>query len=214
MPVLRWRPLDRLDHDTLPAPLDHLRQLRRQPHLDAPALQILAPVVVEVPEVRKHHHRRRVARDALVVRRIPHAVRRTGAQPLENDARHLRRVVARAQEQRDHRQRHRVRELVAEREQLHQELDWQKREEDLAGAHDVQHAREALDLLLVALEQLGGVDVGPKGVALAERDVQLDGVGGVALAREHGEGVVEDVGAALHALVQPGGAVLALVERN
>lgn len=52
-------------------------------------------------------------------------------------------------------------------------------------------------------KEFGRIDVGPETVTLAEGHLEVDWVGGMALAREHGHGVVEDVRAALHALVEP-----------
>lgn len=52
-------------------------------------------------------------------------------------------------------------------------------------------------------EELGREDVGPEAVIFAEGDLEVDRIGDMALAGEHGHGVVEDVRATLHALVEP-----------
>lgn len=210
MPIPHLPPLHHPHHHTALIPPHHPGHLRPQPHLDPPPHQILPPGLIKLPQIRKNHHRRRIRRHAPLLGREPHPVRRTRAQPLQNHARHLRGVVPRPEKQRHHRQRDGRRELVGKAEQLHEEVDGQQREDELEGPDDAQHPREERAFGLVAGEEAGGEDVGPEGGALAEGDVQVDGVGGEALAGEHGEGVVEDGGAALDALVEPGGAVVLL----
>lgn len=174
--------------------------------------QVLPPCLVEVAKIRKHHHRRQIACYRVLVGWIPHPIRGTGAQSLQHDAGGLRGGIPRAEKQRRHGQGDVIDEFVREEEQLQQDLQRHEREEDLEPSRDLQHKRKPLDLLLMLGQQFGGEDIRPEFLVFAERHLQLDRIGVVALAGEHGHGVVEDVAPALHALVEPGGAMLVLVE--
>jgi len=76
--------------------------------------------------------------------------------------------------------------------QLHDKLDGHKRKQNLEPASHLDHCSEALDFVLMSRQQARGEHVAPEGAAFAEGDLELNGVGVVALAREHGHGVVED----------------------
>lgn len=161
-------PLDQLDHHTLLVPLDHLGDLGTQPHLHPPLHQILPPCLIKLAEPRKHNHGRHVAHDALLVGRIPHAIRGTRAEAFENDAGHIGRLVAGTQEQRNHGHGNCVCKLLAEEEELEEDLDRDECEDELEPAHNLEHKVELADFALVAREDLGREDVCPEGVVFAE----------------------------------------------
>lgn len=154
--------LDRFHHHAAIVPTYYRRHLRRQPDVDALTHQVLPPRLVEVAEVGKHHHWRHVAHYALLVRGVPHAVRRARTQPFQHNRRDVRGVVARAEEQRDHGKRDDVCEFVGEAEDFENKLDRDQREDDLKPAQHFDHGRETLDFVLVLLEELCREHVGPE----------------------------------------------------
>jgi hypothetical protein len=67
---------------------------------------------------------------------------------------------------------------------------------------------------LVSSKQIGREDISPENVVLTEGNVQVDGVGAVALSCEHGHGMMKDVTSTLDTLVQPAGSMAFFVEWN
>ena len=98
MAVLCGRPTNDLHLHAGLIALRDPRDLRAKTDLDAHLDEVLSPRFVEVAEVREDHHRRHIAGDGTLLRRVPHAIRRACAYPLQDHRRHLGRIVASAQE--------------------------------------------------------------------------------------------------------------------
>lgn len=214
MRIRHRRALDQPDCNTRLVAFNNLRYFCRKPDIDTPLDQVLSPALVEFAELGEYHHGRQVAGDTVLIRWIPHSVRGTRAEPLENDTGYVGGFVAGTEEQRDHGHGDGVCEFLGEHEHFEEHFNGDEGEEEFEPANNLEHCVEASDFFLVPCEELSGEDIGPEDVVFAERNVEIDGIGVVALSCEHGHGVVEDVTSTLDTLVEPCGAMTLLVDVN
>ena len=201
MRIRHWRTLDQFDGNAGAVSLQHLSDFRRESNINTSLEQILSPALVKLAELGKHDHRWQIASNTVLVWWIPHAVCRASAESLEDDTGDIRSFVSSTQEQRNHRHGNGIGELLGEEKHLEEDFNGDKREEELKPADDFEHYIEPLDLFLVSCEELRGKNISPEDVVFAERDVKIHRVGMMALSREHGHGVVEDVASTLNTLV-------------
>ncbi|KAI7326907.1 FAD/NAD(P)-binding domain-containing protein [Hortaea werneckii] len=156
------------------------------------SLRVLAPGIVEFAEIWKHDHRWKIARHAVLIRRIPHPVRGTRAKALKHHCRDFRGVIASSQKQGDHGKSYNVGKLFTEAPHLDQVFDWQQSEENLEHPHDLDHGEKPLDFTCVLCQKLCGVDVGPEVLILPKADLKVDRVGLVPVPCKHSHRVVKD----------------------
>lgn len=102
--VVVWhrRTLDQANSDTCLVSLNNTRDFCREPDVDASRLEVFLPFPIELAELGEYNHGRKVASNAQLITRVPHAVCRTRAQALEDDTGYIGRFVSGSEEESNH----------------------------------------------------------------------------------------------------------------
>lgn len=189
--------------------------LGARPDLDAAGLEVAAPGAVEGVQVVKGDHGGEVGQQGLGVV-VPELHVGVVEEALDDGAGDAGRLVAGAEEEGDEGVDHAVAEVAGEEgvaEDAQHDADGDEPEKRHGPLDDQEQDAEAPDVTPVPGHEPAGEAVCPEaGFPLAEGDLEGDVARRVAVALEVAEGVLEDVGAALDAVVDPRGAVPGRVE--
>lgn len=180
--------------DALAGPGEHAMNLGVCPDVNALCQETVLPFPIKVVQTVKRVHGRLIRQQRLLVI-IPQLHVRIVKQPLDNRRGHIRRLVARAEKQRNERIHHLVAKVLAEEEEAQHDGDGEQAEDRHGPFDDLEEEAEALDVGRVRGDELAGEAVCPEaGGAFAEGDLEAEGVGGGGVGVEEVEGVFEDLG--------------------
>lgn len=124
-------------------------------------------------------------------------------------------MVTGAQEESNKGVDHLIAKVLAEEENPKHDADGNETEDRHSPLDEFEEKPEALDVLRVVGDELAGENVGPKAIfSLAESHLEGHFLSGVTVLLEVVEGVLEDLGSSLNAVVEPRSAVLLFVNGN
>lgn len=179
--------------DALAGPGEHGVDLGVYSDGNALGDEIVFPFLVKVVQTVERIHGRLIRQQRILVV-VPKLHVRIVEQPLDNSCGHIRRLVPCPQEQRNERIHHLVAKVPAEEEETQHDGDGKQAEHGHRPLDDFEEEAEALDVGGVRGDELAGEAVCPEaGLALSERNLELERLSGEAMLVEEVEGVLEDL---------------------
>lgn len=179
--------------DALVGSGEHAVDLGVCPDGDTLGNEVIFPFLVEVVQTVKRVHGGLIRQQRILIV-VPELHVGIVEQPLDNGRGHVRRLVARPEEQRNERIDHLVAKVPAEEEEAQHDGDGDQAEQGHRPLDDFEEEAEAFDVGGVLGDELAGEAVCPEaGFSLAEGDLQLERLGWGAMLVEEVEGVLEDL---------------------